>query len=107
MHLGATPYSIYNTSAPDQISYLFSNADNRVIVCERQFLDVIRAADAPLVEHVVVIDGEVEGTVPQLPMPARIATGPVSVGTHAETTSTGRRTAVLWGKHGARQVMRE
>jgi long-subunit acyl-CoA synthetase (AMP-forming) len=64
MHLGATPYSIYNTSAPDQISYLFSNADNRVIVCERQFLDVIRAADAPLVEHVVVIDGEVEGTVP-------------------------------------------
>ena len=46
MHLGATPFSIYNTSAPDQISYLFSNADNRVIVCERQFLDVIRAADA-------------------------------------------------------------
>jgi long-subunit acyl-CoA synthetase (AMP-forming) len=35
MHLGATPYSIYNTSAPDQISYLFSNADNRVIVCDK------------------------------------------------------------------------
>ena len=34
MHLGATPFSIYNTSTPDQISYLFSNADNRVIVCE-------------------------------------------------------------------------
>ena len=62
MHLGATPFSIYNTSAPEQISYLFSNADNRVVICERQFLDVIRAADAPLVEHVVVIDGEVEGT---------------------------------------------
>ncbi len=46
MHLGATPFSIYNTSAPDQISYLFSNADNRVVVCERQFLDAIRAADA-------------------------------------------------------------
>ena len=64
MHLGATSFSIYNTSAPDQISYLFSNAANRVIVCERQFLDVIRAADAPLAEHVVVIDGEVEGTIP-------------------------------------------
>jgi long-subunit acyl-CoA synthetase (AMP-forming) len=64
MHLGATPFSIYNTSAPDQISYLFSNADNRVVVCERQFLEVIRAAEAPLVEHVVVIDGELEGTVP-------------------------------------------
>jgi long-chain acyl-CoA synthetase len=64
MHLGATSFSIYNTSAPDQISYLFSNAANRVIVCERQFLDVIRAADALLAEHVVVIDGEVEGTIP-------------------------------------------
>ena len=64
MHLGATPFSIYNTSAPEQISYLFSNAENRVVICERQFLDVIRAADAPLVEHVVVIDGEVEGTIP-------------------------------------------
>ena len=63
MHLGATPFSIYNTSAPDQISYLFSNADNSVVVCERQFLDAVRAADAALVEHVVVIDDEVEGTV--------------------------------------------
>jgi long-subunit acyl-CoA synthetase (AMP-forming) len=62
MHLGATPFSIYNTSAPDQISYLFSNADNSVVVCERQFLDAIRAADAALVEHVVVIDDEVDGT---------------------------------------------
>jgi long-chain acyl-CoA synthetase len=56
--------AIYNTSAPDQISYLFSNADNNVVVCERQFLDAIRAADPPLVEHLVVIDGEVEGAVP-------------------------------------------
>jgi long-chain acyl-CoA synthetase len=63
MHLGATPFSIYNTSAPDQISYLFSNADNRVVVCERQFLGAIRAADAALVEHVIVIDGEVEDTI--------------------------------------------
>ncbi len=63
MHLGATPFSIYNTSAPEQIGYLFSNADNRVVVCEGQFLDAIRAAHAPLVEHVVVIDGEGEGTV--------------------------------------------
>ena len=64
MHLGATPFSIYNTSAVDQISYLVSNADSRVVVCERQFLDVFRAAEAPLVEHVIVIDAEVEGTVP-------------------------------------------
>jgi long-chain acyl-CoA synthetase len=62
IHLGAIPFSIYNTSAPDQISYLFSNAENRIVMCERQFLGAIRAADAPLVEHVVVIDADEEGT---------------------------------------------
>jgi len=62
IHLGAIPFSIYNTSAPDQISYLFSNAENRIVMCERQFLGAIRAADAPLVEQVVVIDADEEGT---------------------------------------------
>jgi long-chain acyl-CoA synthetase len=55
-HLGATPFSVYNTSSPEQISYLFSNAENRVVVCERQFLDAIRAADVPSVQHVFVVD---------------------------------------------------
>ena len=32
------------------------------MICERQFLGVIRAAGAPLVEHVVAIDAEVDGT---------------------------------------------
>ena len=34
LHLGVTPFSIYNTSAPDQIEYVFSNAENRVVVVE-------------------------------------------------------------------------
>jgi long-chain acyl-CoA synthetase len=62
IHLGAIPFSIYNTSAPDQIGYLFSNAENRIVMCERQFLGAIRAAAAPLVEQVVVIDADEEGT---------------------------------------------
>ena len=57
-HLGATPFSVYNTSSPEQINYLFSNAENRVVVCESQFLPAIRAAAAPSVEHVVVVDAE-------------------------------------------------
>ena len=32
MHLGATPFSIYNTSSPEQIEYLVADAGNRVIV---------------------------------------------------------------------------
>jgi long-chain acyl-CoA synthetase len=56
LHLGAIPFSVYNTSSPEQIAYLFSNAENRVVVCERQYVDAIRAARAPSVEHVFVVD---------------------------------------------------
>lgn len=59
MHLGATPFSIYNTSSPEQAAYLFGNADNRVVVCERAFLPTIEAAsEDAAIEHVVVVDAE-------------------------------------------------
>src|SRR5215207_7999558 len=60
LHLGAIPFSIYNTSSPEQINYLFGNADNRVVVTERQFLPGIRAAGTA-VEHVICVDGPGEG----------------------------------------------
>ncbi|MBD0321850.1 MAG: long-chain fatty acid--CoA ligase [Aldersonia sp.] len=56
LHLGAVPFSIYNTSSPEQISYLFGNAQNRVVVTEQAFLDRILGADTP-VEHVICVDG--------------------------------------------------
>ena len=64
MHLGATSFSIYNTLAPDQIVHLLSDAGNRIVVTEAAFADSIRAARAscPSLEHVVVIDGDVDGT---------------------------------------------
>ncbi|MEN0133604.1 MAG: AMP-binding protein [Rhodococcus sp. (in: high G+C Gram-positive bacteria)] len=62
LHLGAIPFSIYNTSAPDQIEYLLGHAENRVMICERKFLDQIRAATTPHLEHIVVIDPAVEDT---------------------------------------------
>jgi long-chain acyl-CoA synthetase len=59
MHLGATPFSIYNTSSPEQIAYLLGDAGNRVFVLERGFreraLEAMRSAGT--VEHLVVIDG--------------------------------------------------
>jgi len=63
MHLGAIAFSIYNTSSPEQIEYLFGNAENRVVVTEQAFLDVVRRAEAPSVEHTVVVDGEAEGAI--------------------------------------------
>jgi long-chain acyl-CoA synthetase len=65
MHLGATPFSIYNTSSAEQIAYLLSNAQNRVMVVEMAFLDRARQAIAAsgVVEHVILVDGAAEGTI--------------------------------------------
>src|SRR4029079_18922584 len=58
LHLGATPFAIYTTSAIDQIGYLFENAANRIVITETAFLDRVQAAAerAPTVSEVVVID---------------------------------------------------
>jgi long-chain acyl-CoA synthetase len=64
LHAGATPFSIYNTLAPEQIAHLFGNAGNRVVICEQQFLGQIRAAASATetsVKHIVCIDADVEG----------------------------------------------
>jgi long-chain acyl-CoA synthetase len=60
MHLGATPFSIYNTSAPDQIRYLFANADNKIVFTEKDFLPAVKAAGADLA-RVIVVDADVDG----------------------------------------------
>ena len=63
LHLGATPFSIYNTSAPDQITHMFSNARNRVVICEQPFVERVLAALAgTCVEHVICVEDAVEGT---------------------------------------------
>jgi acyl-CoA synthetase (AMP-forming)/AMP-acid ligase II len=45
LHTGATPFSIYNTLAPEQIAYLFSNAGNSVVITEQQFLPALQKAN--------------------------------------------------------------
>ncbi|MGH3519900.1 MAG: AMP-binding protein [Haloechinothrix sp.] len=60
LHLGTTPFSIYNTSSADQIAYLFSNAENKVVFTELAFLPQITASGAG-VEHVITVDGEAAG----------------------------------------------
>ncbi len=58
-HLGATPFSIYNTSSPEQIEFLLGDAGNRVMIVEAAFLD--RAGQAlatqDRVEHLILLDG--------------------------------------------------
>jgi long-chain acyl-CoA synthetase len=63
-HLGATPFSLYNTSTPEQIQFQVGNAGNRVVVCEEQFLPTVLASlDGTAVEHVVCVDAAPEGTI--------------------------------------------
>src|SRR5215813_6794445 len=62
-HLGAVPFSIYNTFAPGQITQVLSNAACRVAVCEEQFAARLLAArDGTAVEHMVCVDANPEGT---------------------------------------------
>ena len=58
MTLGATPFSIYMTYAPEQIQYVVSDAAARVAIIESQFLDRFREArkDLPDLETMVLVD---------------------------------------------------
>ena len=45
LHLGATPFSIYNTYTAEQIEYLVGDAANKILVTEKAFLDTIEQGD--------------------------------------------------------------
>ncbi len=58
MSLGAVPYSIYLTSAPEQIAYVVEDAGSSVAIVEDAFIDML-----PPLETVVVLGEAREGTV--------------------------------------------
>jgi long-subunit acyl-CoA synthetase (AMP-forming) len=60
-HVGATSFSVYNTLPAEQLVYLFDNAGTRVIMCEAQYVDRIRASGADI-DHIVCLDGAPDGT---------------------------------------------
>jgi long-subunit acyl-CoA synthetase (AMP-forming) len=99
--LGATPFSIYQTSPPHQIAYVVADAAARIIVTEQAFLASVLEARPllPKLEHVIVIDGDVpadcldladvEGTNPSFDAEAHWrAVGPDDVLTLIYTSGT-------------------
>jgi long-chain acyl-CoA synthetase len=63
-HIGAIPFSLYNTSSPEQINHVFTNAGNRVVVCEQQFLSVLAKAGMETgMESTICVDGPATGVV--------------------------------------------
>ncbi len=59
LHLGATPFSVYNTSSPDQLEYLLRHSAAKVIVTEQQYLErVLEARDrVETLKWVFAVDG--------------------------------------------------
>src|SRR5918998_3823091 len=57
LHLGATPFSVYNTYTAEQVEYQMQDSGAKIVITEKAFADRIRG-----VEHVIVVDdgGEVE-----------------------------------------------
>jgi long-chain acyl-CoA synthetase len=78
MHLGAAPFSVYNTYSAEQIEHLADDAGSRVVVTERAFLETILGATAGSehLEHIVVVDGGGEdGTLTLADLEARADEG--------------------------------
>ena len=54
LHLGATPFSLYNTYTSEQIQYQVSDAGARILVTEEAFADRVEGLDG--VEHLIVVE---------------------------------------------------
>ena len=62
--LGGIPFSIYQTSSPEQIQYVCSDAGTKVAIIEKMFLEQFNKAreELPELEHVIVVDGDGDQT---------------------------------------------
>jgi long-chain acyl-CoA synthetase len=111
LHLGATPFSIYNSSSPEQIEYLFGNAGNKIVIAERQFLETIKQANTDL-QIIVLEDGLPEADFPEFEATWR-AVEPTDLATLIYTSGTTgppkgvqlshgnvMASARTWGAHG-------
>jgi len=61
--LGAVPFSIYQTLAPEQIAYVVADAGARVAIVEAAYLEPFLAArrELPNLEHLIVVDAAAGG----------------------------------------------
>jgi long-chain acyl-CoA synthetase len=58
--LGAVPFSIYQTLAPEQIEYVVGDAESRIAIVEGAFVDHFQEArqGLPKLGHLIVVDGD-------------------------------------------------
>ena len=86
LFLGATPVSIYNSSSPEQIEYLATDAEAKLAIVEdRAFYQSVAkvAPSIPSLAKIVVIDGDDLGDASYAEL---LASEPVDLAHEAETT---------------------
>jgi long-subunit acyl-CoA synthetase (AMP-forming) len=66
--LGAVPFSIYQTSSPEQIAHVVSDSGAKVAIVDAEYLDRFEAAraDLPGVEELIVVGGGGDRTLAEL-----------------------------------------
>ena len=66
MTLGATPFSLYQTLSPEQITYVVGDAGARLAIAERALLPNLLEArrELPALKQVILLDGDAAGTIP-------------------------------------------
>jgi long-subunit acyl-CoA synthetase (AMP-forming) len=60
LHLGALPFSIYNSNPPEKIVPMLENSEARVLVAEAHYAPALIEASKhrPEIERIIVVDGE-------------------------------------------------
>ena len=58
MHLGALPFSMYNTSSPEQVEFLLRDSGARIAVVESQFRDRVDAEHVLDVDELAALEGD-------------------------------------------------
>ncbi|MFW0783304.1 AMP-dependent synthetase/ligase [Gordonia sp. CPCC 206044] len=92
MCAGATPFSIYNTSAADQIDHMITDSAVRVAITERRYVDQILAGANSRLSHLVVIDDDTESvrdSVELIGLSRLLALGAQALAAGATLPSTG------------------
>lgn len=61
-HVGATSFSVYNTSTAERLARVFANTGTRLVFCEHRYVDRIKAGGTPI-DVIVCIDDSPDGTI--------------------------------------------
>ncbi|MCV7155310.1 long-chain fatty acid--CoA ligase [Mycolicibacterium pyrenivorans] len=61
-HVGATSFSVYNTSTAERLAQVFANTTTRLVFCEHRYVERIKAGGTPI-DVIVCIDGSPDGTI--------------------------------------------